>query len=76
MASMDGENGVLLVREGLFWWAYEYGALALCECVHPFKVIMRYYKGIDQWLCYVGFPDTSLERWCEGRQVENRMKYK
>ena len=73
---MDGENGVLLVREGLFWWAYEYGALALCECVHPFKVIMRYYKGIDQWLCYVGFPDTSLERWCEGRQVENRMKYK
>ena len=34
---MDGENGVLLVREVLFWRAYEYGALALCECVHPFK---------------------------------------
>ncbi len=70
MASMDEENGVLLVREGLFWRAYEHGALALCECVHPFKVTTRYYKGIDQWLCYVGFPDTSLERWSEGRQVD------
>jgi hypothetical protein len=35
-----------------------------------FKVTTRYYKGIDQWLSYVGFPDTSLERWCEGRQVD------
>ena len=37
MASMDGENDVLLVREVLFWWAYEYGALVLCERVQPFK---------------------------------------
>ena len=34
---MDGENDVLLVREVLFWWAYEYGALVLCERVQPFK---------------------------------------
>ena len=69
MAEASGENGVLLVREGMFWRTYEHGALALCECVHPFKVTTRYYKGIDQWLSYVGFPDKSLDKWAEGREL-------
>lgn len=63
------ESKVLLFREGLFWRAYEYGALALCELIHPFKVTTRYYKGIGEWISYVGFPDASLKKWMEGRKI-------
>jgi hypothetical protein len=66
-SEMQEKNAVLLLHEGLFWRAYEQGALALCEYVHPFKVTTRYYKGICQWVSYVGFPDASLRKWTEGR---------
>ncbi len=71
---MQEKKSVLLLHEGKFWRAYEQGALALCEYVHPFKVTTRYYKGIDQWVSYVGFPDTSLQKWLEGRTLTGDVK--
>ncbi len=70
MSVAEEENAVLLFREGMFWRAYERGAIALCEYVHPFKVSTRYCKAVSQWICSVGFPDSSLERWTEGRKPE------
>ncbi len=69
MAKAQQEKAILLVREGLFWRAYEQGAFALCKYVHPFKVTSRFYKGLGQWLCYVGFPDTALQKWTSKRTV-------
>ena len=71
-SEMQGKNAVLLLHEGLFWRAYEQGALALCEYVHPFKVTTRYYKGIGQWVSYVGFPDSSLRKWTVRIPVDTR----
>lgn len=68
-SEMQEKNVILLLHEGVFWRAYEHGALALCEYVHPFKVTTRYYKGIGQWVSYVGFPDASLRKWTEGRTL-------
>lgn len=61
---------VVLVREGLFWRAYEQSALALCEWVHPFKLSTRYVKCVAQWICNVGFPDSAKDKWLASRQVK------
>lgn len=61
---------VLLVREGLFWRAYEQSALALCELVQPFKQSTRYVKCVAQWVCHVGFPDAARDKWLASRQVK------
>lgn len=60
---------VLLVREGLFWRAYEHSALALCDLVSSFKVSTHYVKCIEQWISYVGFPDHVKNKWLASRQV-------
>lgn len=64
------EAEVVLVREGLFWRAYEHSALALCELVQPFKLSTRYVKRVAQWVCTVGFPDSAKNKWLASRQVK------
>lgn len=61
---------VVLVREGLFWRAYEHSALALCELVHPLKLSTRYVKCVAQWICNVGFPDSAKDKWLASREVK------
>lgn len=60
---------IVLVREGLFWHAYEHSAFALCKFVHPFKVSVRYVKCVVQWVCYVGFPNATKDKWLASREV-------
>ena len=69
MSAAEEENAVLLFSGGMFWRAYERGAMALCEYVHPFKVTTRFHKAADQWISCVGFPDSSLEKWTEEREM-------
>ena len=68
-AKAKQKHAILLVREGLFWRAYEQSAFALCAYVNSFKVTTCYFKGLGQWLCYVGFPDTTLEKWTSEREM-------
>ena len=58
-----GHHGDLhLHREGTFLRAYEWSAWLACHLLHDFKVSKRAFKGIDQPVAYIGFPETSLTK--------------
>ena len=53
---------IALVKEGLFWRAYEQSAYLLTKIFWPdLKVNSSFVKSAGQEVFYVGFPDTSLQ---------------
>ena len=54
---------VHLWHEGSFLRAYDWSAWLLCHYVHEFKVTRRQFKGIEQPVVFVGFPQTSLPKF-------------
>ncbi|MBQ7684234.1 MAG: hypothetical protein IJT48_07070 [Bacteroidaceae bacterium] len=54
---------VHLHKEGTFLRAYEWSAWLCCRYLHDFKVNKRQFKGIDDPVAYIGFPETSLPKW-------------
>lgn len=59
-----GHRDILhLHQEGSFYRAYEWSAFLACRYLHEFKVTKRVFKGIDQPVTFIGFPETSLNKW-------------
>ena len=54
---------VHLHKEGTFLRAYDWSAWLCCRYLHEFKVNKRMFKGIDDPVAYIGFPETSLQKW-------------
>ena len=54
---------VHLHKEGSFLRAYDWSAWLCCHYLHDFKVNKRAFKGIDEPVAYIGFPETSLQKW-------------
>lgn len=54
---------VHLHKEGTFLRAYDWSAWLCCRYLHDFKVNKRQFKGIDEPVTYIGFPETSLQKW-------------
>lgn len=52
-----------LHKEGTFLRAYNWSAWLACRYLHNFKANKREFKGIDEAVAYIGFPDTSLTKW-------------
>lgn len=52
-----------LYREGTFLRAYEWSAWLACRFLHDFKVSKRRFKGADEPVVYIGFPEGSLLKW-------------
>ena len=67
-----GERGVIhLHREGSFYRSYEWSAYLSCRYLHEFKVNKRAFNGIEQPVAYIGFPETSLNKWMpEGAELK------
>ncbi|MCB9291523.1 MAG: hypothetical protein H6559_00085 [Lewinellaceae bacterium] len=55
------EGDILLLREGLFWRAYQLSAFLFFTHIRPLKITARYVKVAGAKLVYVGFPDKVLE---------------
>lgn len=51
---------VHLHKEGSFLRAYDWSAWLCCRYLHEFKVNKRAFKGIDEPVAYIGFPETNL----------------
>ena len=68
----SGEHDVIhLHREGSFLRAYEWSAFLSCRYLHQFKVNKRIFKGIGHPVAYIGFPETSIDKWMpEGAVLE------
>lgn len=54
---------VHLHKKGTFMRAYDWSAWLCCRYLHDFKVNKRAFKGIDQPVAYIGFPETSIAKW-------------
>lgn len=54
---------VHLHREGSFLRGYDWSVWLCCRYLHDFKVNKRAFKGIDEPVVYIGFPETSLLKW-------------
>ncbi len=52
-----------LWKEGTFLRAYDWSAWLCCRYLHEFKVNKRVFKGINEAVAYIGFPETSLAKW-------------
>lgn len=52
-----------LHKEGTFLRAYDWSAWLCCRYLHEFKVNKRAFKGIEEPVAYIGFPETSLAKW-------------
>lgn len=64
---------VHLHREGAFLRAYDWSAWLCCRYLHDFRVNKRLFKGMEEAVAYIGFPETSLGKWMpEG--VEQRVE--
>lgn len=67
---------VHLHREDSFLRAYDWSAYLCCRLLHDFKVSKRAFKGIDEPVAYIGFPETSLPKWTpEGAQQRAPLYY-
>ena len=54
----SGNRDVLhLHHEGSFFRAYEWSAFLACRYLHDFKVTKRVFKGIEEPVAYIGFPE-------------------
>lgn len=61
---LDGRfRDVHLHLEGTFLRAYNWSAWLCCRYLHGFKVNKRSFKGIEEPVAYIGFPETSLDKW-------------
>ena len=51
---------VYLLKEGLFWRAYELSAYRMVHHIKQYKVTRKYIKNVGCDIVYCGFPDSSL----------------
>jgi hypothetical protein len=56
-------NELHLYREGSFLRAYDWSAWLACRYLHEFKVNKRRFKGAEEPVVYIGFPEASLMKW-------------
>ena len=73
----DGQRDVLhLHREGSFYRAYEWSAFLACRYLHEFKVTKRVFKGLEQPVAFIGFPETSVNKWMPEGAVQTNVDEK
>jgi len=54
-------NCVYLLKEGLFYRAYNRSAMRVVRHLKPYKINRKYVKKVQQEIFYIGFPESSLE---------------
>lgn len=59
----DDYRKIHIFQEGSFYRAYQFSAWLCTMYMKDFKVTHRQMKGIDDSVCFVGFPVTSLDKW-------------
>lgn len=69
--SPESFREIRLWTDGSFYRAYEWSAWLCIRYVRQFKVTKRYIKNIDTDVLFVGFPQSSLDKFkVEGSMVE------
>jgi len=58
---LNNENSIYLLKEGIFWRAYNQSATRFVNNLKPLKIICKHIKKVKQEIFYCGFPESSLD---------------
>jgi len=58
----ENTNKIHLLKEGLFWRAYNVSAFLFIQHIQTFKLTKKYVKIADAVVIFLGFPDTILDK--------------
>ena len=67
-------NTIILLREGIFWRAYEKSAYAFSIQVHPYKPTRKWVIAVKQDVVSLGFPVSAAENVLNGCKVLMRQE--
>jgi len=57
---MANQSTCYLVKDGIFWRAYQKSAMLFVRDIKSYNITTKYYKNIGSSLVYLGFPDKVL----------------
>ena len=57
----NNTNKCFLIKDGIFWWAYEKSAMLFCRHIKDYRITEKYFKNIKASLAYLGFPSSILD---------------
>ncbi len=71
---LEKENTqILLIKEGLFWKAYERSAYMFIKHIKTYRLTKKFYKNVKQEVVYLGFPQNSISNIksiCKEKKLE------
>lgn len=56
-------DSIYLFHEGIFYRAYEHSAFFFQKLCHNYKLKRKIIQNVNREVIYLGFPETSLEKW-------------
>lgn len=59
---LSNTNSIYLLREGIFYRAYNRSAMRMVIHIHPYKVHSKWVKNVAETIYYCGFPQQSIEK--------------
>lgn len=62
-------NTIILLREGIFWRAYEKSAYAFSMQIHPYKPTRKWVIAVKQDVVSLGFPVSAAGNVLDGCKV-------
>lgn len=68
-AETENNSTIILLREGIFWKAYEKSAYAFCKRIKPFMVKKKYIRSINDEIVSIGFPMSSTKAILQGKTI-------
>jgi hypothetical protein len=58
----NNKDACYLIKDGLFWKAWERSAMLFQRYVKSYEITTRYFKGINTTMVYLGFPNQYLTK--------------
>ena len=65
----ENQNQIILLKEGIFWRAYNMSAFLFTKNIEEYKVTKKYRKVVNAEIVYLGFPHTVLEKILEKAKI-------
>ncbi len=53
-------TAIILHKEDMFWRAYEKSAYLFSRYILPYNFTKKYYKIVNDYIVYLGFPQNNL----------------
>lgn len=59
-------NQIILIKEGIFWRAYNLSAYLFTTFIQEFKITKKHFNVVNKDMVFLGFPNTILDKILKG----------